>query len=120
MEKHILEAYCRNQLGAIHDYKVEWQADRYQVGGKMFAMFGGDSVGKPILSLKCDPERAEYLRETYEGIIPGYYLNKVHWNSIYLDADIPKELWEKLIIHSHELVFQKLPKKIQKEINYVL
>ncbi|MEH6852102.1 MmcQ/YjbR family DNA-binding protein, partial [Bacillus pseudomycoides] len=60
MEKHILEGYCRNQLGAIHDYKIEWQADRYQVGGKMFAMLGGDSVGKPILSLKCDPERAEY------------------------------------------------------------
>ncbi|MBG9797108.1 MmcQ/YjbR family DNA-binding protein [Brevibacillus laterosporus] len=116
MEKSTLEAYCLKHPGAVHDYKVEWEADRYQVGGKMFAMLGGDSNGKPILSVKCDPARAEQLREAYEGIIPGYYLNKSHWNSIYLDANIPTELWEKLITHSYELVFHKLPKKMQKEL----
>nr|WP_278430037.1 MmcQ/YjbR family DNA-binding protein [Brevibacillus laterosporus] len=116
MEKFTLEAYCLKHPGAVHDYKVEWEADRYQVGGKMFAMLGGDSNGKPILSLKCDPVRAEQLREAYEGIIPGYYLNKSHWNSIYLDANIPAELWEKLITHSYELIFHKLPKKMQKEL----
>ncbi|CAM4398597.1 MmcQ [Bacillus manliponensis] len=117
MEKHTLEAICQKQFGAIHDYKVEWRANRYLVGGKMFALFGRDGKGKAVLSLKCDPARAEALREFYCDIIPGYHLNKTHWNSIYLDADIPDELWEKLIVHSHELVLQKLSKKLQKEIS---
>ncbi|MBP3040948.1 MmcQ/YjbR family DNA-binding protein [Bacillaceae bacterium Marseille-Q3522] len=119
MDKHTLESYCEKQPGAIHDYQVDWQADRYLVGGKMFAMIGGDGKGNAILTLKCDPDRAEELRETYEGIIPGYYMNKTHWNSIYLDALIPDDLWEKLIIHSYTLVLQKLPKKVQREIIFL-
>lgn len=83
----------------------------------MFAMIGADSDGKPLISLKCDPVRAEELRDNYRGVVPGYYMNKTHWNSIYFDADIPDELWEKLIVHSYELVFQKLPVKVQKAIH---
>ncbi|WP_445506244.1 MmcQ/YjbR family DNA-binding protein [Niallia sp. 03190] len=117
MDKPTLEVYCLKQTGASHDYQVDWKADRYHVGGKMFAMIGGDSQGKPIITLKCDPARAEELREIYEEIIPGYYMNKTHWNSIYLDSTIPDELWELLIAHSYTLVFEKLPKKLQREIN---
>ena len=46
----------------------------------------------------------------HEGIIPGYYMNKTHWNSIYLDADIPSSFVEELIEHSYQLVFHKLTK----------
>ncbi|MBP1083952.1 MmcQ/YjbR family DNA-binding protein [Bacillus capparidis] len=117
MDHSTLEAYCLKLPGAVHDYQADWKADRFQVGEKMFAMIGGHPTGKPILSLKCNPEYAEELRESYEGIMPGYYLNKTHWNSIYIDSDLPEELWEKLIIHSYTLVFQKLTKKVQKEIS---
>lgn len=79
--------------------------------GKMFAMMGGDATRKPIITLKCEPSRAEELRETYEGIIPGYYMNKTHWNSIYMDANISEDLLENLIQHSYDLVFAKLTKK---------
>jgi predicted DNA-binding protein (MmcQ/YjbR family) len=60
-------------------------------------MIGTDSDGKSLVSLKCDPFRAEELRENHKGVILGYYMNKTHWNSIYFDANIPDELWEKLI-----------------------
>jgi predicted DNA-binding protein (MmcQ/YjbR family) len=73
--------------------------------------------GKDILTLKCDPVHADELREIYEGIIPGYHMNKTHWNSIYFDADIPQELWERLIAHAHEMVLQKLPKRVRQELS---
>jgi len=111
MQKDLIHAFCLKQQGATHDYKEEWQADRYHIGGKMFAMMGGDATRKLIITLKCEPSRAEELRETYEGIIAGYYMNKTHWNSIYLDANIPNDLLETLIQQSYELVFEKLTKK---------
>ncbi|KZZ83483.1 MmcQ/YjbR family DNA-binding protein [Bacillus sp. SJS] len=116
MNKDHLDALCKARKGAFHDYQPDWQADRYHVGGKMFAMLGSDAKGKPIITLKCDPVRAEELREEYEGIIPGYYMNKTHWNSIYLDASLPNDFAESLIEHSYQLVFDKLPKKVQREI----
>ncbi|WP_414834629.1 MmcQ/YjbR family DNA-binding protein [Bacillus altitudinis] len=116
MKKETLQAFCLSLQGATHDYQPEWQADRYHVGGKMFAMMGGDVDRKPVITLKCDPQRAEELREMHEGIIPGYYMNKTHWNSIYLDADIPSSFVEELIEHSYQLVFHKLTKKAQQAI----
>ncbi|ANT55670.1 MmcQ/YjbR family DNA-binding protein [Bacillus sp. FSL R5-0820] len=113
MKKETLQAFCLSLQGATHDYQPEWQADRYHIGGKMFAMMGGDVDRKPVITLKCDPQRAEELREMHEGIIPGYYMNKTHWNSIYLDADIPSSFVEELIEHSYQLVFHKLTKKAQ-------
>ncbi|MCY7450974.1 MmcQ/YjbR family DNA-binding protein [Bacillus altitudinis] len=116
MKKETLQAFCLSLQGATHDYQPEWQADRYHIGGKMFAMMGGDVDRKPVITLKCDPQRAEELREIHEGIIPGYYMNKTHWNSIYLDADIPSSFVEELIEHSYQLVFHKLTKKAQQAI----
>ncbi|WLR51128.1 MmcQ/YjbR family DNA-binding protein [Bacillus tianshenii] len=116
MDKQMIHNYCMHLKGTTHDYQEEWKADRFFVGGKMYVLMGGDSQGKPILTVKCDPDRAEELRETYEGIVPGYYMNKKHWNSIYFGSDVPYELVEKLIAHSYTLVFQGLPKKMQREI----
>ncbi|MEC2074604.1 MmcQ/YjbR family DNA-binding protein [Metabacillus fastidiosus] len=116
MDKEKLQSFCLALPGITHDYQVDWQADRYHIGGKMFAMMGGDSERKPIITLKCEPNRAEELRETYEGIIPGYYMNKTHWNSIYFDSNLPTDLVENLILHSYNLVFEKLTKKVQKQV----
>ncbi|MGG0655365.1 MmcQ/YjbR family DNA-binding protein [Rummeliibacillus pycnus] len=116
MEKVKLHSFCLNLLGATHDYQEDWQADRYHIGGKMFAMMGGDSERKPIITLKCEPTHAEELREAYESIVPGYYMNKTHWNSIYIDSSLPTDLIENLILHSYNLVFEKLTKKAQKQI----
>ncbi len=88
MEKEMIHANCLQLQGTTYDY-----------------------------TLKCEPARAEELREAYASIIPGYYMNKTHWNSIYMDAeDVPMDLVENLIKHSYELVFNKLTKKAQQEI----
>src|SRR5437762_781422 len=116
MDKNAIETYCLTLLGSTHDYQKDWEADRFFVGGKMYAMIGEDSKGKPILTLKCDPFRSEELRENYEGITPGYHMNKTHWNSIYFESNMPNELVKNLIVHSYTLVLQRLPKKVQNEI----
>ena len=59
------------------------------------------------VNLKCDPDRAIELRETYSGIVPGYHANKKHWNTIYPNQDVPDRLFKELIEHSFQLVFKK-------------
>ena len=69
--------------GVVLDYPFGEGTAVYKIGsekGKMFALI--DEQSKPLrLSLKCDPQLAELLREKYETVIPGYHLNKKHWNT---------------------------------------
>ncbi len=116
MKYQWIEAYCMAKKGVIKDYQNEWEAFRYFVGGKMFVMQGSDKAGNAIITLKCDPIDAEMLRAKYEAIIPGYYMNKKHWNSIDLNGNISDELMKKMIDVSYELIFEKLTKKKQAEI----
>jgi len=82
----------------------------YKVGGKMFALLTVEEV--PVrMNLKCDPGRALDLRDRYEAIIPGYHMNKKHWNTLALDQTLPVDLIRELIGHSYGLVFAALPRK---------
>ena len=84
-------AYLDAAPGVTRDYKPEWEATRWMVDGKMFAMRGGDKTGRPVLTLKLPPEECELMRTAFPGVvIPGYYMNKTHWVSLYLDADLPE------------------------------
>ncbi|WP_025025404.1 MmcQ/YjbR family DNA-binding protein [Caldalkalibacillus mannanilyticus] len=112
-----LRAYCCSKLGAEEKYMEDWGAFKYTVGEKMFAIISSDSKKKPLISLKCDVVESEHLRQQYEDIVPGYYLNKQHWNSIYYThGRVPMELIEELIEHSYRLVFNSLTKKKRAEI----
>lgn len=82
----------------------------YKVGGRMFALTVPDEFPARI-NLKCDPERAVILRDEHEAIIPGYHMNKRHWNTLVLDGSLPSKLVNELIDHSYELVAASLPKK---------
>jgi predicted DNA-binding protein (MmcQ/YjbR family) len=84
----------------------------YKVAGKMFALAIPDEV-PPRVNLKCDPERALELRDQHENIIPGYHMNKKHWNTLILDKQLPTALVRELIIHSYDLVVGSLPKKLR-------
>jgi predicted DNA-binding protein (MmcQ/YjbR family) len=70
-------------------------------------------AGPPHVSLKCDPEWAEVLRNAYEAVHPGYHLNKKHWNTIVLDGSIPDDEIKELIDHSYELVVASLPQRVR-------
>ena len=87
----------------------------FKVAGKMFAAMGLEWE-EAAINLKCDPERAEQLRDEYEDIIPGYHMSKKHWNTVYTERTVEDELIEELIDHSYDLVFSKLPKKTRELI----
>lgn len=88
----------------------------FKVCNKMFALLNLDNSG--TMNLKCKPEYAIELREHYEAILPGYHMNKTHWNTVYFEQLETKFLKE-LIQHSYDLVVAGLPKKIQAELHNV-
>ena len=111
-----LDEFCLAQAGATKDFKPEWDATRYMVGGKMFALWGGDKEGRPIITLKLDPFFGGSLRQQYKDIVPGYYMNKEHWNSLYLEGDVPDDVVKAMVEESHALILRSLSKKTQTEI----
>lgn len=86
----------------------------YKVGGKMFALMDVDNRG--WINLKCDPERAIALREQYSDVIPGWHMNKKHWNTVRTDHDLPSELIRQWITDSYKLVVSSLPRKVRDEL----
>ena len=69
-----------------------------------------------MLTLKCEPQRAELLRAEFPDVIPGFYMDKRNWISIFLDGNVPEDVLRDLCERSYTLVFQKLTKKLQREI----
>ena len=109
-----LQAYCAKKSGVSWDTPFGPDGLAFGVAGKMFAL-------APInvfdtVNLKCDPERAVELRERYEGIIPGFHMNKQHWNTVDVTGGVPQKLIWELVDHSYELVRASLPKKVRDEI----
>ncbi|MEM7145638.1 MAG: MmcQ/YjbR family DNA-binding protein [Verrucomicrobiota bacterium] len=91
----------------------------YKVAGKMFATLTPEEV--PVrMNLKCDPDRALTLRDEYDAILPGYHMNKKHWNTLELDGSLQDALVQKLIDHSFERVLAGHPKKTRDRITTAL
>ena len=116
MNYDFIQAHCLSKKAAEEDYKQEWDAVRYTVRGKMFALVGNDGEGRPIISVKHTPERGEELREKYTDINPGYYLNKTLWSSVFLNGNVPEVVLKQMLDESYELIFNSLPKKVQKDV----
>ena len=106
--------FCLQLNGVTEDLPFDENTLVFKVGGKMFCAFGLNSFER--INLKCDPERSLELREEFLGIKAGYHMNKKHWNSIYTDSDVPWKLIQELTLHSYDLVFKSLSKKLQNEI----
>lgn len=67
-------------------------------------------------NVKCDPERAIQLREEHEDILPGYHMNKKHWNTVVLNGNLPTSLVREMIDHSYALVVSSLTRKKKEEL----
>lgn len=111
-----LDEYCTAKQGTVRDYKAEWDAVRYLLFGKMFAMRGSDKTGRAIITLKLPPEEGEFLRRQYADIIPGYYMNKQHWNSVYLDGNVPEDVLRGMVDKSYELLLASLTKQQRAQV----
>jgi predicted DNA-binding protein (MmcQ/YjbR family) len=103
MDHKTVEEYILSMPNAKLDYPFGKDVAVYKVDDKMFALIseGSDPVR---LSLKCDPQLAVHLREKYESVLPGYHLNKKHWNTLILTGQLAWEEVQDLIRHSYQLV----------------
>lgn len=98
-----IESYVMSMPAAALDYPFGEGVAVYKYEDKMFALIQEGS--NPVrLSLKCDPQLAILLREKYESVMPGYHLNKKHWNTIIASGQLPWEEIQALILHSYNLV----------------
>ncbi len=112
-----LDTFLKSMPASGSDYKEEWGWHRYLIGEKLFAAICKDASGtRDIITLKLSPMDGDFLRNQYEDIIPGHYMNKEHWNSIYLDGCVPEQLVKELIEKSYHLVLNGLSKKKQMEL----
>lgn len=113
-----LDTFLLELAGTTKDFKEEWGWTRYMVGHKLFAAICKDSTGtRDIITLKLEPSEGDFFRNQYEDIvIPGHYMNKVHWNSVYLDMHLPDDIMKEMIQKSYQLIFNGLTKKARTEI----
>ncbi|MFH8590330.1 MmcQ/YjbR family DNA-binding protein [Streptomyces rimosus] len=109
-----LRAVCLDFNGAVEEFPFPRhpEVSTFKVGGKIFALATLDAVPLTV-SLKCDPELAERLRTAHPEIVPGYHLNKRHWNTVSLAGALDDRLVLDMIEDSYDLIVARLPRAQQ-------
>jgi predicted DNA-binding protein (MmcQ/YjbR family) len=107
--------FCLTKKGVEETFPFDENTLVFKVMGKMFALTDVNSFES--INLKCDPEEAIELRERYSGILPGYHMNKKHWNTVMMNETVPNTLILKLINDSYNLVAGSLSKILKAQLN---
>lgn len=115
MDIETFHAYCSGKKGVEATFPFGETTLVFKVMGKVFALTGLDGT-KFTVNLKCDPERAQELRELYPEIQPGYHMSKKHWNTVDFDGSLPDRFLLELIDHSYDLVVAGLTATIRKTL----
>ncbi|MEV5899795.1 MmcQ/YjbR family DNA-binding protein [Streptomyces sp. NPDC052127] len=105
-----LRALCLSFNAAVEDFPFRPEISVFKVGGKLFALTTLDA--RPLtVNLKCDPDDAVRLRGEHAGlIVPGWHMNKRHWNTVTVDGELPDRLVRELVEDSYDLVVAGLPR----------
>jgi predicted DNA-binding protein (MmcQ/YjbR family) len=115
MDLEILRRYCSQKKGVTEDFPFDDVTMVIKVGNKMFLLM--NITQQPLrMNLKCDPLVAEGLRDRYKSVLPGYHMNKMHWNTIILDGTIPENVICSMIDDSYDLVYSGLKKSEREKI----
>ena len=112
-----LRNHCLSFTGAEETFPFGPETSVFKVAGKMFALsqLGADSLR---VSVKCDPGLAEVLRGAHPAVLPGYHLNKRHWNTVIVDGSLPDEAIRDMIEDSYDLVASKLPRARRRALGW--
>ena len=109
-----IRAYCLSKKGTEESFPFDEETLVIKVMNKMFALISLEDGSK--INLKCEPARAIELRERYVEVVPGWHMNKIHWNTVTFNQSLPDTLITALIDHSYNLVVESLPKKKQQQL----
>jgi|GEM_PF-4812297 len=111
-----IDDYCRKKRGCVSEYVQAWDVTRYMLDGKFFVVIMQNPDKESIITLKLEPGYGHLLRMIHKEVMPGYHMNKRHWNSILLESNFSDELLEGLIDESYNILFKSLSKKAQAAI----
>jgi predicted DNA-binding protein (MmcQ/YjbR family) len=113
------QAYFLSRPEAWLDFPFDPDVYVFKIRKKMFGTLGWENDVARI-NLKCDPQQALILRDVFDAVVPGYHMNKAHWNTVLLDSSIPEGELQRMIDHSYALVVGKLPKaeRVSLEVQY--
>jgi predicted DNA-binding protein (MmcQ/YjbR family) len=112
-----LRDHCLSFTGAEETFPFGPETSVFKIAGKMFALsrLGADSLR---ISLKCEPELAEALRSAHAAVLPGYHLNKRHWNTVIIDGSLSEQMIKDLIEYSYDLVVSQLPASRRRALGF--
>jgi len=110
-----LEKILLSKNGSIKEFPFGDEVAVYKVMNKMFALVSLKDE-KININLKCQPDDALGYREIYECVIPGYHMNKKHWNTIIIDGEMKDEILVDMIDESYDLIVAKLTKKEKEDL----
>ena len=109
MRAAALRKHCLAFPGAVETFPFGAETSVFKVAEKMFALSQLDR--RPLsVSLKCEPLLAQQLRAAHAAVLPGYHLDKRHWNTVILDGSLSEDAVKEMIEDSYDLVVSKLPK----------
>ncbi len=112
-----LRDHCLTFPGSEETFPFDAANSVFKVAGKVFAI--SRLGGTPLrVSLKCEPGLAEQLRDAHAAIIPGYHLNKRHWNTVILDGSLPDEMVRNMVEDSYDLIVSKLPRARRRALRW--
>ncbi len=105
-----IRAYCIHKKGVTESFPFDNDTLVFKVSDKIFLLMSLER--QPLsINVKCDPEKAIQLRETYsENVLPGYHMNKLHWNTVIINQELSSSLIKTFIDDSYQLVLKSLPK----------
>ncbi len=117
MKRAELRRRCLSLAGAEETYPFGPETTVFKVAAKMFAVsrLGAETLR---VSLKCEPALAEALRAAHPAVLPGYHLNKRHWNTIVLDGSLPAAMVAAMIEDSYDLVVSRLPRARRRALGW--
>ena len=105
--------FCLTFPAVYEDYPFDdivdaraWTVMRHRANKKSFALIYAWN-GKLCVNLKCEPLEADFLRQAFECVTPAYHMNKVHWNTVTPDGDVPEEELKRMIERSYDLIKPK-------------
>ena len=117
MDLETIRKYCLEKKSVTESFPFGETTLVFKVRGKIFLLIGLDNF--PLqFNVKCDPEKAEELREEYSSVIPAFHMNKKHWNTVVLNGQIPLRQIREMIDESYQLVVRSLPVTERKKLGY--
>ncbi len=117
MNAAALKKLCLSFNGAEETYPFGPETTVFKVEGKMFALTQLEAEELRV-SVKCEPALAEQLRAAHPEVIPGYHLNKRHWNTVMLSGDLDDRMVHDMVEDSYDLVVESLPKRIRDDLGW--